>query len=152
MKGWYETRGNTFYIWEGVLATYRPENLAVCQLFKIMENEIFEIHVDFSTEFPDFSIEKIDSEGYWECVEIRGVLSTGAHFLCHSTSKSHAMSILKVLPSAITEISVRLDPDPLRNWEKPEIKERISDWQEVLTLFCEFPENSKIILDSNMLS
>lgn len=86
----------TFYIWEGVLATYRPENLAVCQLFKIMENEIFEIHVDFSTEFPDFSIEKIDSEGYWECVEIRGVLSTGAHFLCHSTSKSHAMSILKV--------------------------------------------------------
>ncbi|CAL2034925.1 unnamed protein product [Caenorhabditis brenneri] len=147
MKGWYEIRGQTFYIWEGVLASY-PKSLKSCQLFKILEDEIFEIHV----ELEEFSVENVDSDGYWECVEIRGDLSTGANFLCHSMNPEHAMKILKVLPSAITGITVRMDPNPCRNWERDKIKRRITDWQKVMQNMCEFPENSKIVLDSNMLS
>ncbi|ULU08742.1 hypothetical protein L3Y34_019748 [Caenorhabditis briggsae] len=146
-RGWYEIRGKTLNIWEGVLTLYHT-NLAFCQLFKIFQDEIFEIHV----ELEDYGIEKMESDGYWECVEIRGEVSNGAHFLCHSLNTEHALKILKVLPTAITSITVRMDPNPCRNWEKPKIKERIQNWQKLMTSMCEFPENSKIILDSNMLS
>ncbi|KAF1768102.1 hypothetical protein GCK72_008063 [Caenorhabditis remanei] len=146
IKGWYEIRGKTLFIWEGVLSLY-PTNLTSCQLYKILQDEIFEIHVEMTVP-----IEKIDSDGYWECVEINGEVSNGAHFLCHSMNTEHAERILKVLPSAITSITVRMDPNPCRNWERSKIKERIVDWQKLMQKMCEFPENSKIILDGNMLS
>lgn len=147
MKGWYEVKGKTLTIWEGVLVCH-PPSLAHCQLFKILQDEIFEIHVDLE----EFNLEKMDSDGYWECVEVRGETSNGASFLCHSMNTVHAERILKVLPSAITSITVRLDPNPCRNWEKAKIKERIQDWQKLMAKMCGFPEESKIILDSNMLS
>ncbi|EFO99206.1 hypothetical protein CRE_17850 [Caenorhabditis remanei] len=161
IKGWYEIRGKTLFIWEGVLSLY-PTNLTSCQLYKILQDEIFEIHVEMTVP-----IEKMDSDGYWECVEIKGEVSNRAHFLCHSMNTEHAERILKaglvrlqttilvffqVLPSAITSITVRMDPNPCRNWERSKIKERIVDWQKLMQKMCEFPENSKIILDGNMLS
>uniref|UniRef100_A0A1I7TGF6 DUF3485 domain-containing protein n=1 Tax=Caenorhabditis tropicalis TaxID=1561998 RepID=A0A1I7TGF6_9PELO len=143
---WYNPFRGEFELSKCVLGY--PKDLASCQLFKILQDEIFEIHVDIE----EFSVSHVDSDGYWECVEIRGDLSTGSSFLCHSTSPQHAMKILKVLPSAITGITVRMDPNPCRNWEREKIKERIGEWQKVMRDMCEFPENSKIVLDSNMLS
>uniref|UniRef100_A0A8R1HII4 Uncharacterized protein n=1 Tax=Caenorhabditis japonica TaxID=281687 RepID=A0A8R1HII4_CAEJA len=58
----------------------------------------------------------------------------------------------EVLPSAITSISIRLDPNPLRNWNRGKIEERLHNWRLLADQMCEFPENSKIILDPDMLS
>ncbi|CAI2347189.1 unnamed protein product [Caenorhabditis sp. 36 PRJEB53466] len=88
MKGWYEVRGKDFYIWEGVLAMYSPRPDSI-QLFKVMGGEIFEIYANM----PGIEISNLKSDDV-----------------------DHALKILKVLPSAIVDISIRLDPNPLRNW------------------------------------
>ncbi|PIC49513.1 hypothetical protein B9Z55_008097 [Caenorhabditis nigoni] len=115
MRGWYEIRGKTLNIWEGVLTLYH-KNLASCQLFKIFQDEIFETHVDLE----DYGIEKMESDGYWECVEIRGEVSNGAHFLCHSLNTEHALKILK-------------DSDPLKNLDKS----HVSDFAQTVVI-CTF--------------
>ena len=85
-------------------------NLASCQLYKILQDEIFEIHVEMTVP-----IEKIDSDGYWECVAIKAEVSNGAHFLFHSMNTEHAERMLKVGARLQTTILVFLSGASLRH-------------------------------------
>ncbi|CAI5442340.1 unnamed protein product [Caenorhabditis angaria] len=145
MKEFYEIRGENrkCYIWESVLAMW-DDTLAT--FWRIFGEEIFEVHLKTS----EFS--EICSEGYWECVEITGTCANNSKYICHSTSPKHAMEIMKVLPSCITSLSIRFDPNPLRNWEKSKIDQRIEEWRNVCHKLCpDFPENSNLIFDFQMI-
>lgn len=61
-----------------------------------MGGDIFEIYVNLAGTQ---KISNFKSDGYWQCAEIQGTLSTRQKFLCHSTDEEHAFKILKVTSS-----------------------------------------------------
>ncbi|CAB3404938.1 unnamed protein product [Caenorhabditis bovis] len=138
---WYEVRNEILIVWEGVLVIYNDREF---HFFKIVDGDFYEL-----IEFID-NIQKVDSEGYWECAEIRGQLDNSFKFLCHSTCDSHALHIFEPWIGQIVELTARFDPNPLRNWDARRIENRIQKWRDVVERLCW--QNGNIQFDDNMLS
>ncbi|VDK46410.1 unnamed protein product [Cylicostephanus goldi] len=141
--GWFTLQDGVLKIWEGVCVLIMDEEI---RLYKVRNGNMFNIALETS------NLKKVSSDGYWSCVEILGTLEPGHCLLFyHAETPDNAKIMLKNISKStgkrFSSLSIRLDPDPLRNRNTKEISKRISLWSQ---LGRHFFKDFRLVLDANM--
>ncbi|CAD6195325.1 unnamed protein product [Caenorhabditis auriculariae] len=144
--GLYELRNENLFVWEGVCAIAEEDEST--NFFKAVGGNV----LHFVVKLPQFS--QITSEGYWNCVEISGRIFGHAEVYYHATDPETAGLVLEDVlrwkkQNSFLKLSVRLDPDPLRERTSSEAEARVQSWA---SLVENFSHDWTVVRDFNMLS
>ncbi|GMS82384.1 hypothetical protein PENTCL1PPCAC_4559, partial [Pristionchus entomophagus] len=146
---WFETlpstskdSEDTIVIWEGIAAV--QSSPSPLHLFKCIDGDIYQLEMTVGNV-------KVLSNGYWSCAEIRGHFENGETLTYHAETPEKAddmiTAITNLLGTSLTQMIVRLDPDPLRLLEPHSIATRLDEWTEVCRSLA---GKWTIVFDSNM--
>ncbi|VDL67850.1 unnamed protein product [Nippostrongylus brasiliensis] len=101
---------------------------------------------------PSLNKFQIASDGYWECVEITGVLGNGEGVLYyHAENTANAAVMLEHVTNftgkSIASLTIRMDPDPLRLRNGGSTRKRIASWSKVAKSYS---SQHRLVFDSDM--